>query len=39
LGGVHVKPAMVELSKADRGDASDTVTVSDLICGRYFRGT
>ncbi|QCE02040.1 probable plastidic glucose transporter 3 [Vigna unguiculata] len=37
LGGVHVKPAMVELSKADRGDASDTVTVSDLICGRYFR--
>lgn len=39
LGGVHVKSAMVELSKADKGDASDTVTLSDLICGRYFRGT
>ncbi|XP_052724834.1 probable plastidic glucose transporter 3 isoform X2 [Vigna angularis] len=37
LGGVHVKSAMVELSKADKGDASDTVTLSDLICGRYFR--
>ncbi|KAL9304457.1 hypothetical protein ACSQ67_021720 [Phaseolus vulgaris] len=37
LGGVHVKPAMTELSKSDRGDASDTVTLSDLICGRHFR--
>jgi len=39
LGGVHVKPAMTELSKSERGDSSDTVTLSDLICGRHFRGT
>lgn len=39
LGGVHVKPAMTELSKSDRGDGSDSVKLSELICGRYFRGT
>lgn len=39
LGGVHVKPAMNELSKSDRGDGSDSVKLSELICGRYFRGT
>ncbi|KAL2617512.1 hypothetical protein AAZV13_08G190200 [Glycine max] len=37
LGGVHVKPAMNELSKSDRGDGSDSVKLSELICGRYFR--
>ena len=39
LGGVHVKPAMTELSKSDRGDGSDSVKLSELIYGRYFRGT
>ncbi|KAL2624829.1 hypothetical protein AAZX31_07G017500 [Glycine max] len=37
LGGVHVKPAMTELSKSDRGDGSDSVKLSELIYGRYFR--
>ncbi|KAG5021395.1 hypothetical protein JHK85_017737 [Glycine max] len=39
LGGVHVKPAMTELSKSDRGDGSDSVKLSELIYGRYFRGS
>ncbi|KAL2338064.1 hypothetical protein Fmac_012510 [Flemingia macrophylla] len=37
LGGVHVKPAMTELSKSDRGDGSDSVKLSELIYGRHFR--
>nr|KYP54185.1 putative plastidic glucose transporter 3 [Cajanus cajan] len=37
LGGVHVKPAMTELSKSDRGDGTDSVKLSELICGRHFR--
>ncbi|RDX93085.1 putative plastidic glucose transporter 3, partial [Mucuna pruriens] len=37
LGGVHVKAAMTELSKSDRGDGSDTVSLSELFCGRHFR--
>ncbi|KAK7389558.1 hypothetical protein VNO78_24703 [Psophocarpus tetragonolobus] len=37
LGGVHVKPAITELSKSDRGDGSDTVNLSELIYGRHFR--
>ncbi|TKY64477.1 plastidic glucose transporter 3 [Spatholobus suberectus] len=37
LGGVHVKPAMTELSKSDRGDGSDTANLSELLYGRHFR--
>ncbi|KAI4329237.1 hypothetical protein L6164_021524 [Bauhinia variegata] len=37
LGGIHVKPAMAELSKSDRGDDSDTVKVSELLYGRHFK--
>ncbi|KAK3426642.1 hypothetical protein EUGRSUZ_F03042 [Eucalyptus grandis] len=37
LGGVYVKSAMAELSKADRGDEVDTVKLSELLYGRYFR--
>lgn len=38
LGGIHVKSAMAELSKFDRGDESDTVKLSDLLHGRHFKG-
>ncbi|KAA8523130.1 hypothetical protein F0562_009553 [Nyssa sinensis] len=37
LGGSHVKSAMAELSKTDRGDETDTVKVSELLYGRHFR--
>ncbi|XP_061359331.1 probable plastidic glucose transporter 3 [Gastrolobium bilobum] len=39
LGGIHVKPAMAELSKSDRGDESTTGKLSELLYGRYFRLT
>lgn len=39
LGGAHVKFAMQELSKLDRGDDSDVVHFSELLYGRCFRGT
>lgn len=39
LGGSHVKFAMVELSKSDRGDEADKVKLSELLYGRHFRGT
>jgi hypothetical protein len=38
LGGSHVKFAMAELSKSDRGDDIDTVRLSELLYGRHFRG-
>ncbi|WVZ21894.1 hypothetical protein V8G54_000438 [Vigna mungo] len=38
LGGVHVKSAMVELSKADKGDASDT-QLSGINAVFYFSST
>ncbi|XP_050217208.1 probable plastidic glucose transporter 2 isoform X2 [Mercurialis annua] len=38
LGGMHVKYAMQELSKVDRGDDADNVTLSELLYGRHFRG-
>ena len=38
LGGVHVKCAYAELSKSDRVDDADAVTLSDLLQGRYFKG-
>ncbi|KAG4197460.1 hypothetical protein ERO13_A05G024400v2 [Gossypium hirsutum] len=37
LGGSHVKYAMLELSKLDRGDEADTVKLSELLRGRHFR--
>ncbi|KAG2713111.1 hypothetical protein I3760_04G159800 [Carya illinoinensis] len=39
LGGSHVKYAMAELSKSDRGGDSDTVKMSELLYGRHFRGS
>ncbi|XP_057969263.1 probable plastidic glucose transporter 3 [Malania oleifera] len=37
LGGAHVKYAIAELSKSERGDEADTVKFSDLLYGRHFR--
>ncbi|KAF5945749.1 probable plastidic glucose transporter 2 isoform X2 [Camellia sinensis] len=37
LGGSHVKSAMAELSKFDRGDETDTIKFSELLYGRHFR--
>ncbi|CAI8601154.1 unnamed protein product [Vicia faba] len=37
LGGLHVKPAMGELSKSDRGDESGGVKLSELLFGCHAR--
>lgn len=37
LGGSHVKSAIGELSKADRGDDMEAVRLSELLYGRHFR--
>ncbi|OUZ99988.1 Sugar/inositol transporter [Macleaya cordata] len=37
LGGLHVKSAMAELSKSDRGDEPDTVKFSELLSGRHCK--
>nr|XP_043628611.1 probable plastidic glucose transporter 2 [Erigeron canadensis]XP_043628613.1 probable plastidic glucose transporter 2 [Erigeron canadensis] len=37
LGSANVRSAMAELLKSDRGDESDTVTISELIYGRYSK--
>ncbi|XP_075645978.1 putative plastidic glucose transporter 2 isoform X1 [Castanea sativa] len=37
LGGSHVKVALAELSKSDKGDDTDTVKLSELFYGRHFR--
>ncbi|KAF8388963.1 hypothetical protein HHK36_025647 [Tetracentron sinense] len=37
LGVSHVKYAMAELSKPDKGDVKDTVMFSELLYGRHFR--
>ncbi|KAI7736428.1 hypothetical protein M8C21_016101 [Ambrosia artemisiifolia] len=37
LGGLHVKSAMAELSKSDRGDEVDGVKLSELLYGRHFK--
>ena len=39
LGAIHVKSAMAELSKSDRGDESDSVKFSELLFARHFKGT
>lgn len=38
LGGLHVKFALAELSKLERGDDIDAVKISELLFGHYFRG-
>lgn len=37
LGGGHVKLAMADLSKLDKGDEAD-VKFAELICGRHYKG-
>ncbi|XP_068652189.1 probable plastidic glucose transporter 2 [Aristolochia californica] len=37
LGASHVKSAMTELSRTERGDGTDTVRFSELIYGRHCR--
>lgn len=37
LGASHVKSAMAELSKSDRGDETDNMKFSELLYGRHFR--
>ncbi|XP_048443064.1 probable plastidic glucose transporter 2 isoform X4 [Pyrus x bretschneideri] len=37
LGAAHVKFAMAELSKSDRGDELETVKFSELLYGRHFK--
>ncbi|XP_052200073.1 probable plastidic glucose transporter 2 isoform X2 [Diospyros lotus] len=37
LGGLHIKSAMSELSRMDRGDETDGVKFSELFHGRHFR--
>ncbi|KAI3939705.1 hypothetical protein MKX01_029867 [Papaver californicum] len=37
LGGLHVKSAMADLSKSERGDVPDIVKFSELFYGRHFR--
>lgn len=37
LGGSHVKSAMAELSKSERGEDVDKVKLSELLFGRHFK--
>ncbi|EYU29813.1 hypothetical protein ABFS82_10G105700 [Erythranthe guttata] len=37
VGGLHAKAAMVELSKTDRGDEVDTISLIEMLCGRHGR--
>ncbi|RWW64692.1 hypothetical protein BHE74_00028057 [Ensete ventricosum] len=37
LGLFHVKSAMAELSRSDRGDESESIRYSELFYGRHFR--
>jgi len=38
LGGLHVKSAIADLSKLERGDEADGVKFSELLYGRHFKG-
>lgn len=38
LGVNHVKSALADLTRSDRGDASENVKYSDLFYGHHFRG-
>ncbi|XP_074312534.1 putative plastidic glucose transporter 3 [Silene latifolia] len=37
LGGFHVKSAIAELSKSDKGDEAEAVKFSELFYGRHFK--
>lgn len=37
LGAAHVKFAIAELSKSDRGDELEAVKFSQLLYGRHFK--
>lgn len=37
LGGPHVKSAIAELSRSDRGDDAEGVKLSELLYGRHFK--
>ncbi|CAN0858657.1 Probable plastidic glucose transporter 3 [Linum grandiflorum] len=39
LGALHVKSAMAELSKSDRGDEVENVKFTELLYGRHFKGS
>ncbi|URE30501.1 Sugar transporter [Musa troglodytarum] len=39
LGGPHVKLAMAELSRSERGDEGESIKYSELFYGRHFRGS
>jgi hypothetical protein len=39
LGPLHVKSAMAELSRSERGDDGESVKYSELFYGRHFNGT
>jgi hypothetical protein len=39
LGPLHVKSAMAELSRSERGDDGESVKYSELFNGRHFNGT
>lgn len=39
FGASHVKNAMAELTRSDRGDEVDIVKFSELFYGRHVRGT
>uniref|UniRef100_A0A7N0TI36 Major facilitator superfamily (MFS) profile domain-containing protein n=1 Tax=Kalanchoe fedtschenkoi TaxID=63787 RepID=A0A7N0TI36_KALFE len=37
MGGSHVKSAIAELYKSDRGEDMDAVSISELVQGRHFK--
>ncbi|CAM8925869.1 unnamed protein product [Rhodiola kirilowii] len=37
MGGSHVKSAIAELYKSDRGEDMDAVSFSELVCGRHSK--
>ncbi|CAN1302038.1 Probable plastidic glucose transporter 3 [Linum perenne] len=39
LGALHVKSAMAELSKSNRGDEVENVKFSELLYGRHYKGS
>lgn len=39
LGSSHVESAMLEFSKSDKGDETESVKISELLHGRHSRGT
>uniref|UniRef100_N1R4M0 Putative plastidic glucose transporter 3 n=1 Tax=Aegilops tauschii TaxID=37682 RepID=N1R4M0_AEGTA len=39
LGPLHVKSAMAELSRSERGDDGESVKFSELFYGRHFNGS